>query len=170
MPARLLLAASLTLTPFVLAGCTGDVPTASQSTVSLAVVTGAEHGGRPFSESLTQEVTSEPGYFGDPDGTGTALITINLGQHEICWQTNVAGIALPATASHIHHAAEGIRGPIAIALSAPDETGEATGCRSDADPALLRDILEHPEGYYVNVHTTEFPAGAIRSQLDREGH
>ena len=167
MSARLMCAASLTLTPLMLAGCTQDVPTASQSTVQLAVVEGADHGGRPFSESMTQEVTSTPVYAGDPDGTGTAFITINVGQGELCWHTTVSDIALPATASHIHHAAAGIRGPIVVALSAPDETGEATGCRSEIDPALLRDILEHPDQYYVNVHTTEFPAGAIRSQLDR---
>jgi hypothetical protein len=74
---------------------------------------------------------------------------------------------LPATASHIHHAAEGVRGDIVIAPTPPDATGEAAGCRSDVDPAQLRDILQHPEEYYVNVHTTEFPSGAIRSQLDR---
>ncbi len=166
MSARLILAASLTLSP-ILAGCTREVPTASESTVQLAVVAGADHGGRPFSESMTQEVTNTPVYAGDPDGAGTALITINVGLGEVCWHTAVSDIALPATASHIHHAAEGIRGDIVIALTAPDVTGEAVGCRSDVDPALLGDILQHPEEYYVNVHTTEFPSGAIRSQLER---
>lgn len=167
MSVRLILAASLTFGPAVLAGCTQDVPTASESTVELAVVTGADHGGRPFSELLTQEVTNTPPYTGDPDGTGTALITINAGQGQVCWHTTVADIALPASASHIHHAATGIRGDIVIVLTPPDATGEAVGCRSGVDPALLGDILQHPDAYYVNVHTAEFPAGAIRSQLDR---
>lgn len=167
MYVRLIVAASLTLTPLMLTGCTNDGPTATESTVSLAVVTGADHGGRPFAESLTQEVTSTPAYAGDPDGTGTALITVNVGQHQICWHTTVSDIALPATASHIHHAVAGVRGDIVIVLSPPDATGEAVGCRSGVDPALLRDILQHPDAYYVNVHTTEYPAGAVRSQLDR---
>jgi hypothetical protein len=168
MSARLILAVSLTLGPTILAGCTQAVPTASESSVQLAVVAGSDHGGRPFSESMTREVRNTPVvYAGDPDGTGTALITINVGLGEVCWHTAVSDIALPATASHIHHAAEGILGDIVIVLTAPDITGEAVGCQSDVDPALLRDILQHPAEYYVNVHTTDFPSGAIRSQLER---
>lgn len=166
MSARFLRAVSLTLTPMMLAGCMQEAPTA-ESSVSLAVLANADHGGRPFSESLRQEVTSTPVYAGDPNGAGTALITINPGLGEVCWHTAVSDIELPATASHIHHAAAGIRGDIVIVLTPPDVTGEAVGCRSDVDSALLRDILQHPEQYYVNVHTTEFPSGAIRSQLDR---
>lgn len=164
---RLTAAASLALGLGVVAACTQEVPTAAETTVSLAVVTGATHGGRPFAQSLTQEVTSVPPYAGDPDGSGRALITINIGQREICWHTTVAGVALPATASHIHHAPAGVRGDIVIVLTPPDATGEAVGCRSDVSPDLLQDILQHPDAHYVNVHTTEFPAGAIRSQLER---
>jgi hypothetical protein len=156
----------LVLLPAILVGCAQDAPTAA-NTVQLAVVPGADHGGRPFSETLTQEVTTTPPYAGDPDGTGVALITLNVGQRQICWHTSVSNIALPATASHIHHAAAGVRGGIVVVLSPPDATGEAVGCRSGLDPALLRDILQNPDSYYVNVHTTEFPSGAIRSQLER---
>ena len=34
-----------------------------------------------------------------------------------------------------------------------------------ADPALAAEIVANPSGFYVNVHTTPFPDGAIRGQL-----
>jgi hypothetical protein len=114
---------------------------------------------------MTQEVTTTPVYSGDPDGTGTALITINRGLGTVCWETSVANITLPATASHIHKAEVGVRGPIVISLSPPGTTGHATGCASDIDRDLLRDILQNPASYYVNVHTSDYPASAIRAQM-----
>ncbi len=42
--------------------------------------------------------------------------------------------------------------------------GMLSGCVS-ADPVLIGQIIANPAGYYVNVHTTEFPAGAVRGQL-----
>jgi hypothetical protein len=33
------------------------------------------------------------------------------------------------------------------------------------DPALVAAIIAHPEDFYLNLHTAEFPAGAVRGQL-----
>ena len=154
---------SLSFAALALAGCSEDVPTDVQ-TVQLAVVAGSDHGGRPFTQAMTQEVTHTPPYQGDPDGSGTALLSINVGQGEVCWETSVADIST-ATASHIHHEVAGVRGPIVVVLSPPDANGTAQGCNTGADPALLRDILSNPEAYYVNVHTPTFPGGEIRGQL-----
>jgi hypothetical protein len=119
--------------------------------------------GRSFGVDLTQELSTT--VTGDPDGIGTALVTLNAGLRTVCWSTEASDIALPATASHIHHAAAGLSGPIVIALSPPGVDGSASGCREEVDRDLMVDILSHPSEYYVNVHTSEFPAGAIRSQL-----
>lgn len=39
---------------------------------------------------------------GDPDGSGAANVTLNLGQEEVCFHIVVADITLPATGAHIH--------------------------------------------------------------------
>ena len=161
-----ILLAVLTTAAPMLSGCGQDMPTDAQ-TVRLAVVAGADHGGAPLRTVLTQEVTTVPVWAGDPDGNGVALITINPGQGEVCWQLSVADIALPATASHIHRAPAGVRGGIVVGLSAPNAAGIAVGCKDGVSLQLLQDILQSPESFYVNVHTTDFPAGAIRGQFAR---
>jgi len=103
---------------------------------------------------------------GDPDGTGTATITLMPGAGQVCWEIQVSGITLPATASHIHEAPAGVAGPVVIPLSAPDATGFSSGCTS-VDRAEILEIMQDPEEYYVNVHNTDYPAGALRGQLSR---
>ena len=161
------LLASLAIgTAAALAGCRQDAPEPlGVQTVQLAIVGGAAHGGRPNTTALSQEVTSTPVFAGDPDGTGGALITVNHGQGEVCWDVSVASITLPATASHIHQAVEGVRGPIVVGLTPPDASGRSVGCLAGVDRALIKRILTHPDSFNVNVHTTDFPPGAVRGQL-----
>lgn len=162
------LAASLALIPAGIAACRQDTPSpVGVQTVRLALIADSEHGGKPFSTSMTQEVTSTPLYSGDPDGTGMALVTVNHGQAEVCWEVSVSDITLPATLSHIHKAAAGIRGPVVVTLSPPGANGSSAGCASGQDPDVLRDILANPELYYVNVHNADYPPGAVRGQLGR---
>lgn len=155
-----------TMIPLV-TGCGAGSPVPTEGTVHLAVVAGAAHGGRPFHHGMTQEVTVVPVYAGDADGSGEALITINLGRREVCWELSVSGVALPATAAHIHRAPEGIRGGISVSLSPPGLSGTVAGCATVQDAGLLQEILVQPEEFYVNVHTAEYPAGAVRAQLGR---
>ena len=123
------------------------------------------HGGAGLTAVMTGE-QEVPGP-GDPDGTGVAHITLNQGLGEVCWDITVSGITLPATAAHIHEAPAGIAGDIVVTLSPPDETGTASGCATDVDRSLIKDIRKNPSEYYVNVHTTDFPSGAIRGQLSK---
>ena len=101
---------------------------------------------------------------GDPDGKGQATITINYGQGTLCWNIFVSRITLPASAAHIHEAPVGVNGPVVVPLSAPDASGSASGC-SSVSRDILKGILEDPEEYYVNVHNSDFPGGAMRGQL-----
>ncbi|MEO5704098.1 MAG: CHRD domain-containing protein [Candidatus Limnocylindrales bacterium] len=130
----------------------------------LALPGAAAAGGRPFVVSLwgANEV---PGP-GDPDGSGTAWLTLNYGQAEVCWAISVEDIILPAAAAHIHLAPAGSAGPPVVFLSAPDADGWASGCRS-ASQELIKAIQQSPGDYYVNVHDADYPAGAVRGQLSK---
>jgi hypothetical protein len=129
---------------------------------SLAVASSAvaADGGKPLTTTMSgaEEV---PGP-GDPDGSGTASLRIKASKGQVCYALEVHDIA-PAIAAHVHHAAAGVAGSVAIPLTAPIE-GTSSGC-ADADPALARDITRHPDQYDVNVHTADVPAGAVRGQL-----
>ena len=132
-------------------------------TAIAALIAGAANaadGGRKLQTSLTG-AAEVPGP-GDPDGTGTAQITVNPGQNQVCYKLRVSNIA-PATAAHIHEASPTAAGPVVVTLGAPT-TGTSSGCVT-VTRALALEILKRPADYYVNVHNAAFPAGAVRGQL-----
>lgn len=102
---------------------------------------------------------------GDPDGSGTFVSRINVGQQEICYNLTVIDIQ-DAFAAHIHVGSEGEPGPIAVTLATPDGDGIASDC-TFVSMTTARDIIKNPSGYYVNVHNAEFPGGAVRGQLSK---
>ena len=101
---------------------------------------------------------------GDPDGTGTASIRLQSGLGRLCFTLKAEKITLPASAAHIHVGTAGQAGDVVVPLKAPDATGTSTGC-TNVSRTLVGQILANPAGYYVNVHTSDFPNGAIRGQL-----
>lgn len=138
-------------------------------TATAALAQPVSDGGRKFSTQLTgeAEVTAAgvPNQ-GDLDGTGSASITINVGQSRVCWDIDVAGIAAP-TRGHIHKAPATTTGGIVVGFFEAG-TVDLNGCTTaPVDRALLRDIIQNPQDYYVNVHNADFPAGALRGQLSK---
>lgn len=107
---------------------------------------------------------------GDPDGSGAALIKIDVRKEKACFTLVALDITLPAAAAHIHAGAAGVAGDIVVFLTPPQEIGSSgigvsTGCARNEPRPVLRDIKNNPDQYYVNVHTSDFPGGAIRGQL-----
>jgi hypothetical protein len=102
---------------------------------------------------------------GDEDGSGTASIVIDPEAGTACWTLTAEGIN-PVLQSHIHVGAEGESGDVVVPLDVDGFEGSSEGCIEPMeDAAILQEILDNPAGYYVNLHTEDFPAGAIRGQL-----
>jgi hypothetical protein len=99
---------------------------------------------------------------GDLNGTGTAVVLLNGTTGQVCWTLTVQNIE-PAFASHIHRGTAVQNGPVVIGFAAPGPFG-TSGCTM-ASPALVSEVIANPAGFYVNVHNTPFPGGAVRGQL-----
>ncbi|HEY2932978.1 MAG TPA: CHRD domain-containing protein [Acidobacteriota bacterium] len=87
------------------------------------------------------------------------------------------------TGLHIHNGLEGVSAPVVIStgisggspvtIADPNGTGNITrtvtiASDNTAGVAVLKALLDAPERFYVNLHTTSNPNGLIRAQLDRE--
>ena len=107
---------------------------------------------------------------GDKDGIGSVTVTIIPGSSstapgKLCYGLTVTKIDKP-TAAHIHKGNAGTNGAIVVNLSPPSagNPGASSGCVS-VPASTLTQIQNDPSGFYVNVHNSEFPNGAIRGQL-----
>jgi hypothetical protein len=126
-----------------------------------------------FSLAMTgnQEATpscAPPSVCGDPDASGNASLQLFPGHKTVCYELTWAGIDGTVRHAHIHIAPEGVPGPIVVGLFMDESfsgTGTDSGCVS-ADSNTIARIIANPAGYYVNVHSTVYPAGAIRGQLE----
>jgi hypothetical protein len=132
------------------------------ATALLATGAIAQGNNRTLTANLTGEA-EVPGP-GDPDGGGIARVKIDLDTNQLCYDLRVRKID-PATMAHIHEAEEGESGPVVQGLAAPT-SGTSSACLT-ISRTLALEILANPEEYYVNVHNTAFPGGAVRGQLGK---
>jgi hypothetical protein len=100
-------------------------------------------------------------------GTGSATIEIDRNARTLCYAITTQNVALPLAAAHIHVGAVGQAGPVVIPLFTQPVNSATVPrtCLSGLDKNLLKDIIRHPQDYYVNVHNAPFPNGAVRGQL-----
>jgi hypothetical protein len=95
-------------------------------------------------------------------GTGSATITLDDAKGQICYRITLKGVGT-AMAGHIHKGGKTVAGPIAVPLFTK-ATKQPKGCVT-AKKSDIKAIRKNPSGYYVNVHTAKYPAGAARGQL-----
>ena len=102
---------------------------------------------------------------GDADGAGAATVSfaaVNGTTTQVCWDMSYSGIGTP-TLAHIHTGAAGASGPPIVDFGSPT-ANTFRGCL-DIATTVAQPIIANPANFYVNVHTAEFPTGAIRGQL-----
>lgn len=135
---------------------------------ALAVVAAAETGGRPLSATPLTGDQEVPGP-GDPNASGTADVTLNQGQGTVCSTVTWANVDGDVLAGHIHRGGAGTAGPIVVTLFTGSFSGTDafSGCTQNVPAALIKEIRTDPSAFYVNVHSTVFPNGAIRGQLSK---
>lgn len=100
---------------------------------------------------------------GDPDGTGTAEVHVVDALNRVCYEIHDVRNIDPVTAAHIHRGASGVAGPPVVNLELPSD-GHSKDCK-DIAGSLGDEIKRMPQMFYVNVHTAQYPDGAIRGQL-----
>jgi hypothetical protein len=98
---------------------------------------------------------------GAPNAFGTANLFADLNAGRLCYRLGYDGINHP-TMAHIHRGGPGQVGDPVIDLNVAANGDE--GCVG-ADPTVLHNLAEHPEAFYLNLHTPEYPDGAMRGQL-----
>ncbi|KAE8764036.1 CHRD domain-containing protein [Georgenia thermotolerans] len=139
--------------------------------VALAVAAALTAGPAATAEAATQpgrslvatlhgrDVVGRPG---DPDGIGRARITVNTAEQQVCYRLDVSRID-DATQAHVHRGRAGENGAVVVALKSP-QRGRVNGC-AGVSREIARDLLRQPNLFYVDVHTRQYPDGAVRGQL-----
>lgn len=109
---------------------------------------GSDQGGAPLIASMTSTTGA----------SGTARITINPGQQEVCYDIATVGVRVPIIAAHIHQVSGGaiavtLFGPPSLPSPSNPWASSFSGCVSASQDTVLA-ILTNPSSYYVNLHTT----------------
>jgi CHRD domain len=127
---------------------------------------GAQGGDSALFSVLTggKEVDST-GQRGTGDGNGRGSFSATLDGRMLCYGIQVKNISKPA-ASHIHRGGSSVAGPVVQELEHPasGDPGSSSACVR-LSRSLARQLRESPGRFYVNVHTPDFPNGAVRGQL-----
>jgi hypothetical protein len=102
----------------------------------------------------------------DPESRGR--VVLRLERSSIRFHIESRGLGT-VTASHIHHGASGVNGPMVWEINPGFEGNSSEGEAAGIPPGVLRLLAAEPSEFYVKLHTLKFPGGAIRGQLERCG-
>ncbi|KAB1144120.1 CHRD domain-containing protein [Streptomyces luteolifulvus] len=104
---------------------------------------------------------------GDKDGAALEFIRVKGNKVSVAVTWRRTG---KPTLLHIHQGAKGANGGVKIDFTKLLENTRhhsVTGTVKVEDPALLAALKSDPGSFYANLHTAEFPGGAVRGQLHK---
>jgi hypothetical protein len=154
------------------AGCSKDAttaPTATNPSFTATLSPANEVPAIGNAESVgrgTVTVTFTPTYSGGAITAATAVFVVNL----TGFPANT-----PINAAHIHPGAAGVNGGVLVSTGLAggqvvlaNGSGTFTSPAVSVLPAVAQQIINTPEAYYFNVHSTINPGGVARGQLVRQ--
>jgi CHRD domain-containing protein/PEP-CTERM motif-containing protein len=113
-------------------------------------------------------------------GTGMATFAYSSAADDLTYSVTFQNLLSPATMAHIHFAPPGVPGPIIFPLTNAGPPAATSGTfggmltAADFKPDTADAITTFAQaiaaieagGTYINVHSTQFPAGEIRGQIN----
>ena len=166
--------------------------------VSVTSIALAHGGFKKISEVLTgyEEVATTGGGAVSTTGNGTFNARISNDESRIDWELSYSDLEGAVQQSHIHFGQKGIAGPISVFLCTNLGNGPAGTQPCPAPPATISGTITAADvtnlanergisagefdelikavragATYVNVHSTRWPGGEIRSQINgNSGH
>ena len=168
--------------------------------LSISTLVFAQGGFKKISEILTgYEETAAPGSAGgavSTTGSGTFTARISNDESRIDWELSYSDLEGAVQQAHIHFGQKAVTGPISVFLCTNLGNGPAGTQPCPAPPATISGTITAADvtnlanergisageldelvrairagATYVNVHSTRWPGGEIRSQIDgNSGH
>jgi hypothetical protein len=113
---------------------------------------------------------------GDPDGSAIGTLHLDTGTtgNTASATINLAlsGLTTPLQAYHIHTGFSNQAGGVFIDFGNPEtlRSGNTlSGTVSNLSSANMTTVLANPAAFYFNIHTPDFPGGAVRDQVPEPG-
>ncbi|WP_329118765.1 CHRD domain-containing protein [Streptomyces sp. NBC_01465] len=104
---------------------------------------------------------------GDPDGVALEFVKVKGDRVSVTVKWRATG---KPTMLHIHQGVRGTNGDVRIdfgGLLGRSHDQRVTGTVRVKDKALLTALKSDPTSFYANLHTEQFPGGAVRGQLHK---
>ena len=107
---------------------------------------------------------------GDPGGRARATLRLDPEMELACLTAHWEGMAGDVTGLHVHRAPAGETGPHHIEILNDERLAGAQNqvqfcVHPEGSAEALQEVVDDPGGFYLNVHSTVYPNGAIRGQL-----